>query len=126
MSTFLIDTHAALWFLIDDPQLSAPAKATMQSPSHVLLVSAVSTWEIAVKQRLGKLEAPDDLPAVLRAQGFDYLSITTEHAWHVTELPRVDHKDPFDRLLVAQALAEELPIISADTQLDQYGIHRHW
>lgn len=126
MSTFLVDTHAVLWFLIDDPQLSAPAKTAMQSPGHVLLVSAVSTWEIAIKKRLGKLQAPNDLPAVLREQGFDYLSITTEHAWLVTGLPRADHKDPFDRLLVAQALAEDLPIISGDKQLDQYGIHRHW
>jgi PIN domain nuclease of toxin-antitoxin system len=126
LSTFLIDTHAVLWFLIDDPRLSAPAKTAMQSPDHVLLVSAACTWEIAIKKRLGKLQAPDDLPAVLRAQGFDNLTITTEHAWLVTELPSGDHKDPFDRLLVAQALSEGLPIISGDQQLDRYGIHRLW
>lgn len=126
MSTYLLDTHALLWFLTDDPQLSATAKATIESPTNVLLVSAAVTWEIAIKKRLGKLQAPDDLPAVLRDQGFGELTITSHHAWHVSTLPSTEHKDPFDRLLAAQALVEDLPIISNDTQLDQYAITRHW
>jgi len=126
VSAYLVDTHALLWFLTDDPKLSAPAKQMMLSPEHVLLVSAASTWEIAIKTQLGKLDAPDDLPDLIRAQGFDELDVSTRHTWHITQLPSGTHKDPFDRLLAAQAIVEDLPIISADTQLDQYAITRHW
>lgn len=98
----------------------------MESPNNRLLVSAASVWEIAIKRRLGKLDVPDDLLDVLRDEGFESLSITSAHAWGVGQLALSEHRDPFDRLLVAQALLEGLPIISADEQLDRYGVQRLW
>lgn len=126
MSAYLVDAHAVLWFLTDDPQLSPEAKRTMESATNVLLVSAVTTWEIAIKKRIGKLQAPENLPAVLHSQGFDDLPVSTAHAWRVSTLPITAHKDPFDRLLAAQSLIEAVPIISNDDQLDPYGVTRHW
>lgn len=126
MSSYLVDTHALLWFLTDDQQLSPKAKHTIETPTNVLLVSAATMWEIAIKKHVGKLHAPDELPALIRAQGFDELAITTDHAWRVATLLQSAHKDPFDRMLAAQALAEQLPIISNDSRLDQYDVARHW
>lgn len=126
MSSYLVDTHALLWFLTDDQQLSPQARRTIETPTNVLLVSAATMWEIAIKKQLGKLQASDELPALIRAQGFDEFAITTDHAWRVATLSQSAHKDPFDRMLAAQALAEQLPIISSDSQLDQYEVTRHW
>lgn len=98
----------------------------MEDSEEVLLVSAASVWEISIKASLGKLVVPDNLLEEARSQGFQHLAITPTHAWKVRRLPVTDHKDPFDRLLVTQALHEELPIISGDTQLDLYPVHRHW
>lgn len=126
MSTWLVDTHALLWFLTDDPALSPVAKSTMESNDGVLLVSAASLWEIAITVSLGKLDAPDDLPALIQTEGFESLSVTDAHAWAVRQLPFDGHKDPFDRLLVAQSQVERIPIVSNDEQLDRYGVTRHW
>ena len=126
MSAWLVDTHALLWFLADDRQLSETAKATMESSESVLLVSSASIWEMAIKRGLGKLRAPPDLLSVLRREGFEDLAIQPEHAWAVRDLEPGDHKDPFDRLLAAQAQLENLPLISNDLQLDRYGIKRLW
>ena len=127
MTAFLVDTQATLWFLTDDPQLSSRAKTSMEDPAHLLLVSSATIWEAAIKSGLGKLRAPTDLPAVLEAEGFVELPVRSTHAWRVQALPRLpDHKDPFDRLLVAQALIEGHPIISGDAHLDRYGITRVW
>ncbi len=126
MSAWLVDTQALLWFLADDPQLSETAKATMESGDSVLLVSSASIWEMAIKRSLGKLQAPADLPAVLRGQGFESLAIQPEHVWAVGHLTPGAHNDPFDRLLAAQAKWENLALISNDAQLDQYGIKRLW
>jgi PIN domain nuclease of toxin-antitoxin system len=126
LSTWLVDAHALIWFLNDDPALSETAAATMESPYERLLVSAASLWEIAIKAGLGKLEIPEPLVDVLEQHGFESLPVAAAHAWEVSRLPVVDHRDPFDRLLAAQARLEELPIISADTDFDQYGVERHW
>ncbi len=126
MSAWLVDTHALLWFLTDDPQLSEPARATMESGESVLLVSSASIWEIAIKRGLGKVRAPTDLLTLLRREGVESLAIEPEHAWAVQDLASGDHKDPFDRLLAAQAQFENLPLISNDPQLDRYGIKRLW
>lgn len=126
MSAWLVDTHALLWFLTDDPQLSETARATMESGESVLLVSSASIWEIAIKRGLGKVRAPTDLLTLLRGEGFESLAIEPEHAWAVQDLAQGDHKDPFDRLLAAQAQFENLPLISNDPQLDRYGIKRLW
>lgn len=126
MSTWLVDTHALLWFLTDDPALSVDAKVTMESGSEVLMVSAASLWEIAIKTSLGKLDAPSDLPQIIRDEGFEVLEVGAEHAWAVRVLPLSEHKDPFDRLLAAQAITERLAVISNDGQLDRSGVVRHW
>lgn len=126
MTTWLVDTHAALWFLDDAPNLSARAKERMESGDSRLLVSAASLWEVAIKRRLGKIDVPDDLLDVLRDQDFEVLPISAAHAWGVGQLPLGDHRDPFDRLLASQALLEGVPIISADREFEQYGVARLW
>lgn len=90
-----------------------------------MFVSAVSIWEAAIKSALGKLQVPDDLPAHLDHFAFERLAVTDVHAWGVRALPPV-HADPFDRLLVAQAVAEEAAIVSADAVFDQYEVPRVW
>lgn len=92
----------------------------------MVLASSACVWEMAVKASLGKIRVPTDLPSILVEQGFDPFDVTAEHAWAVAGLPPTDHRDLFDRLLVAQALVEGLGIISNDAQLDRYGIRRHW
>lgn len=126
MTKWLVDTHAALWFLDDSPSLSGTAKQRMESADSRLLVSGATVWEIAIKRRLGKLDAPDDLLDVLLDQDFEMLPVTAAHAWGVGQLQLGEHRDPFDRLLVSQAILEGVPIISADPQLEQYGIARLW
>lgn len=126
MSAWLVDTHALLWYLAGDPRLSADAKRTLESGESIVFVSAASVWEMAVKASIGKLALPEDLAEGLDEEGFESLDVTFDHAWRVGSLPVGDHKDPFDRLLVAQALVEELPIVSNDSELDRYGIERHW
>ena len=125
----LLDTHALLWFLADDPSLSATAKALIQAPANRILVSVASCWEIALKVGLKKLDlgepATTFLPRELATNGFDLLGIELIHATSVESLPP-HHKDPFDRLLVAQSMIEKLPVVSVDAQLDPYGITRLW
>jgi PIN domain nuclease of toxin-antitoxin system len=121
----LLDTHALLWWLRDDEALSAPARALIVDPDNEPLASTVCVWEIAIKAALGKLEAHDDLLDAISDDGFAWLPVLPEHAWTVRTLPH-HHGDPFDRLLIAQALAESVPLISADTRLDAYGIERLW
>jgi len=127
--TVLLDSHALLWFLKNDPQLSAHAKVTIEDAANRKLVSVASCWEIAIKAGLGKLKlgepAVDLLTREIARNNFDLLPISLAHAAAVETLP-AHHKDPFDRLLVTQALAEGMPIISADTRLDPYGIVRLW
>jgi PIN domain nuclease of toxin-antitoxin system len=126
VSAWLVDTQALLWFLTNDPRLTADAKQTMESGESVLLVSAASIWEMAIKSGLGKLRVPDNLPAILSDQGFESLAIEPRHAWAVRALPVGAHQDPFDRLLAAQARVEDLPVISSDAAFDAYGVKRLW
>lgn len=125
MSRLLLDTHALMWWLTDDPALSAPARAAIADPVNEPLVSTTSVWEIAIKRSLGKITAPDDLPDRIIDDGFQWLPISADHAWRVRRLP-LHHRDPFDRLLVAQALAEGLPIVTADRNLERYGVEVLW
>ena len=126
----LLDTHALLWWLADDAQLSAPARAVLADGGNQVLVSAATALEIAVKVRLGRLPpgaselASDFEPQILR-EGFDLLSFTAEHGIRSGRLPG-PHRDPFDRMLVAQAQALGVPIISADRAFDAYGLPRIW
>jgi PIN domain nuclease of toxin-antitoxin system len=126
VSGWLIDAHALIWFLADDQRLSQEARAIMQAADSELFVSASTVWEIAIKVAQGKLRFPDDLEAALEEERFHTLDVRLEHAWHLRELSAGPHKDPFDRLLVAQAQVEKLAIISNDAQLDQYEVERIW
>lgn len=127
--TLLLDTHSFLWFWWDDPQLSETAKQAICDPANRKLVSTASCWEIAIKVSLKKL----DLGAPYRGfihqhmvrNNFELLQITDEHLTGLVDLP-FHHKDPFDRLLVAQSLYEQIPIVSVDPQFDAYGITRIW
>jgi PIN domain nuclease of toxin-antitoxin system len=125
VSRLLLDTHALLWWLTDDAALSPTARQALADPGIEPLVSAASLWEIAIKRSLGKLTAPDDLPERIVDEGFSWLPVSPLHAWQVRELP-AHHRDPFDRLLVAQALAEHLPVITADPRFDAYGVEVRW
>jgi len=125
VSRLLVDTHALLWWLADDPALSPAARDSIADPANEPLVSAASVWEIAIKRSLGKLSVPDDLPDRITSGGFAWLPISALHAWQVRDLPP-HHRDPFDRVLVAQALIEHLRIITADAQFDAYGVEVRW
>jgi len=117
----LLDTHVLLWWLADDPSLEKDAKAAITDPTSAVFVSAATAWEIAIKQALGKLEAPSDLEHQLQLNRFEPLSISIAHAYTAGTLPR-HHDDHFDRMLVAQALAEGLTIVTRDPRLDHYGV----
>ena len=125
----LLDTHTLLWFLRDDASLSAPAKSLILDPLNHKFVSMASCWEIAIKSTRKKLGLTEPsgvlLSRELTRNGFDLLSIELRHATHVELLPE-HHKDPFDRLLVAQSLLESIPLVSVDVQLDPYGVYRLW
>jgi PIN domain nuclease of toxin-antitoxin system len=127
--TLLLDTHAFLWFCQDDPALSATAKSLIEDPNNRKLVSVASCWEIAIKAGLKKLTLGEPsstyIPAALARTAFEVLAITVEHATRVESLPP-HHKDPFDRLLVVQAMIENAAVVSVDSQLDAYSISRYW
>jgi PIN domain nuclease of toxin-antitoxin system len=121
----LIDSQVLLWHLLDDPRLGPVPTGAIEAPGAEVHVSLASVWEIAIKSALGKLEAPDDLPAQIEQLGFELLPITTEHVWCVRRLPH-HHRDPFDRLLIAQAEIEGLPIVTADPAFARYGVSVIW
>ena len=115
-----MDTNALIWWLIDDSSLSVGARAAVVSAEQAF-VSAVSLWEIAIKGARGRLDVPDDLEARLEAAGFLELPIGWRHA-RVAGSLEAHHADPFDRMLVAQALADDLVIITRDRQIPRYGV----
>jgi PIN domain nuclease of toxin-antitoxin system len=125
----LIDTHALLWWLSDDPSLSAAARRAMAETSNVLLVSAASAWEIATKVRLGRLpgaaELAADFQGFMLREGFTTLDITADHGIRAGLLPG-PHKDPFDRMLISQAQAENVPIVTNERTFETYGVRRVW
>jgi PIN domain nuclease of toxin-antitoxin system len=125
VSRMLVDTHALLWWLDDAPTLSPAAREAIADPGNEPLVSTASVWEIAIKRSLGKLEAPDDLLAHIGDAGFAWLAVGAEHAWAIRELPP-HHRDPFDRLLVTQALVERIPIVTRDERIAAYGVETRW
>lgn len=121
----LIDTHAALWLLGEDKRLSSSADQMLTDASNEVLLSAAVVWEVAIKQSLGKLDAPDGFSALLMDAGAMPLPVTIEHARAVSALPW-HHRDPFDRLLVAQAILEKVAIISSDDRLHAYDVRVAW
>ena len=125
----LLDTHTLLWWLDGDEQLSTIARDWIGVASHSVLVSAASAWEIATKVRIGKLPGAVEVAArfqeCLMVQGFTPLDISTEHALRAGSLPG-PHRDPFDRMLIAQAQSLNVPLISNERIFDNYGIRRIW
>ncbi len=117
----LLDTHALLWWLGDDRTLSDAAREAISDPENTVFLSAVVVWEIRIKESIGKLSLPDDFAEVLEDQRFAELPITVAHAHAMAELPTI-HRDPFDRMLVAQALVEEMVIVTRDETIAEYGL----
>jgi PIN domain nuclease of toxin-antitoxin system len=127
--TLLLDTHAFLWFCQDDPSLSVAAKSLIEDPANRKVLSVASCWEIAIKASVGKLRLGEPsatyISNALALTGIELLLMSLVHVTSVETLP-YHHRDPFDRLLVAQSLAEGFPIVSCDSLLDAYGITRYW
>jgi PIN domain nuclease of toxin-antitoxin system len=119
--TLLLDTHAFLWWLDDPRLLSQAARKAIGDGKNTVYVSAAVAWEIAIKRSLGKLEAPNDLEAAMEANRFLPLPVTVSHALAVQTLPD-HHRDPFDRLLIAQARLEGFKLVSRDPNIPRYGV----
>lgn len=125
----LLDTHTFLWWITDDKRLSRRVRRAIAEPENEVLFSAVSGWEIVMKASLGRLDLPapasDFIPEQLEANAFTVLPLHLRHALALEGLPD-RHRDPFDRLLVAQALDEEIPVLSGDSQIAGYPIRVIW
>jgi PIN domain nuclease of toxin-antitoxin system len=125
----LLDTHTFIWFIMGSPNLSASARTLIEDVANEKFLSIASLWEIAIKLSIGKLtlSAPFDalIPQQLSINGFELLNIEIEHAAVVATLP-FHHRDPFDRLLIAQAMVEKMPIVSIDAVFDAYPVTRLW
>ena len=125
----LLDTHALLWWLTDDLSLPATARKLIARGSNTVMVSAAAAWDIATKARLGKVPMAvdwlEDFEGVLVREGFEVLAISVGHAVRAGLLPG-PHRNPFDRMLIAQSQAEGVPILSNDEVFDGYGVRRLW
>jgi PIN domain nuclease of toxin-antitoxin system len=125
----LLDTHAFLWFVLNDPSLSPAARALISDPQNDVLISPVTCWEIAIKVSIGRYQLPGPFADFMNDQiarnALTMLSITVGHTAAVASLP-FHHKDPFDRLLISQAIVENVPLLSADTVFDSYTVTRLW
>jgi len=125
----LLDTHAFLWWLADDPKLPEAARIAIADPTHEVYVSAASAWEITTKFRLGKLPGAGALAADVHrrvlAEHFLPLAISVEHAQRAGALP-IEHRDPFDRMLIAQAQADDLQLVSNEKLFERCGVRRIW
>lgn len=125
----LLDTHAFLWWVTDDSRLSSSAQRIITEPSNTLFLSAASAWEIVIKVRLGKLTLPDApeiyIPNRLELNRFESLPIQIVHALQVTNLPDL-HRDPFDRIIIAQSQVEKMPIVTVDSRITQYPVDVIW
>lgn len=117
----LLDTNVLIWFLAGAPRIGAEARRQIELDAETVVVSAVSVFEIATKAAIGKLPAPPDLAGLISRSGFDALSVTMAHAERVRDLP-LHHRDPFDRLLVAQAQTEGLTLMTSDRELARYDL----
>jgi PIN domain nuclease of toxin-antitoxin system len=127
--SFLLDTHSLIWWLVGDPQLSGKAKNLIESQSQECFVSSVSAYEIGIKVQSGKMEFArniwNNLPSIIEGNSFQNLSVNFEHALLAPKLP-TDHRDPFDRLLAAQAIVERMELITIDARLKDLGAKVVW
>ncbi len=125
----LLDTHTLLWWLAGDGALSAAAREAIADTGNGVFVSAATAWEITTKHRIGKLPGAAaivaDFDSIVAAQGFAGLPITLRHGQVAGGLPG-PHRDPFDRMLIAQAMLEDLVLVSNETPFDAYGVRRYW
>ena len=125
----LLDTHAILWWLFDDPALGGEVRRLIELSTTRVMVSSASGWEIATKHRLGKLPEAEDavlrLPELLRRSDFDVLPVGMDHALEAGRLPG-PHRDPFDRMLIAQARIEGVPVATIDPVFSAYGVDVLW
>ena len=117
----LLDTHTLIWWLANNPTLFEGAKKAIANPNNLVFVSAASAWEIAIKKSLGKLDAPEDLETQIEVHNFQALPITITHGVAVGKLPW-HHKDPFDRIIIAQAICESATIITRDKKFNLYNV----
>lgn len=125
---YLLDTHAFLWAAVDDPELPRAARAIIIQPKNECFLSAASVWKMAIKLSLGKLALSLSLEQFVRhglQNGIRLLDVTADHVYRVEHLP-FHHRDPFDRVLVAQALHEGMVLMSRDEQIDAYAVPRTW
>ena len=127
--TLLMDTHVFLWWITDQPRVSPTARNAISDPDNRVLLSAASGWEIAIKSALGRLELPAPpakfIPQQMRQNSFEALPVSMYHALEVHALP-AHHRDPFDRLLIAQSRSEAAPLISGDRALAAYDVEIVW
>lgn len=121
MGSYLLDTHALIWWLSDPQQLSPSARKVIAEPAHMIMCSAASAWEMSIKQRLGRLEFPSNLEEVLKQNQIESLPISIAHTLGTGLLP-MHHQDPFDRILIAQAKHEQLILITRDAQIESYDV----
>jgi len=126
---FLLDTHTFLWWITDDPHLSERARQVISDPENDIFLSAASGWEMAIKTQLGKLQLPDHFEQFIAEQLFrnniTSLPVMMSHALHVQSLP-LHHRDPFDRLLIAQSQLEKMSIITTDSAFADYDVEIVW
>jgi PIN domain nuclease of toxin-antitoxin system len=118
----LLDTHVFLWWLNDDPALGKRVRSEIRDGRNQVYVSAASAWEISIKRALGKLQAPGDIESVVEDERFITLNISLRHGEQAGKLPPF-HRDPFDRMLIAQAQSDGLILVTADDQFEQYGVN---
>jgi PIN domain nuclease of toxin-antitoxin system len=117
----LLDTHTFLWWINDDPALGPKARAAIEDGENIVFVSAATAWELSVKRANGKLDAPGDIATWVRDSGFIELPIEVAHAVLAGDLPK-HHRDPFDRMLIAQASLEDQTLVTTDSEIPKYGI----
>ncbi len=126
---YLLDTHTLVWWLLDEPYLSNNARNAIAQPENILFVSSASGWEISTKYRIGKLQKAkdiiDNLPQLISRSRMNQLHITIEHALLAGNLYG-SHRDPFDRMLIAQSKIENLPVITKDQVFREYGVQVYW
>jgi len=125
----LLDTHTFLWWITDDPKLSLRVRGIISDGENEIFISAATGWEIVIKSQIGRLKLPDEprrfILEQLRINGMKSLPIEMRHALHISTLPTY-HQDPFDRILIAQAQMEDLPVLSADPEIAKYEVTIIW